>query len=140
MATAFVRGVAGSMGLVLHLVGGGMTDLAAVLWLGGGSLAGGGCCRTAARARKRPGLLVDGIFVADSHRGRGVGSALIEALAREALSRGLARVRLDVTHENPRARALYERRGFVPVAQQSGRLLPWLFGFSGAVTMVRQVR
>ncbi|ROU02557.1 GNAT family N-acetyltransferase [Histidinibacterium lentulum] len=132
-------GVAGFHAGGLALVGGGMSDLAAVYGRAG-ALWRGAALTVLERPQARGDLLVDGIFVADSHRGRGVGSALIEALAREALSRGLDRVRLDVTHENPRARALYERRGFVPVAQQSGRLLPWLFGFSGAVTMVRQVR
>jgi ribosomal protein S18 acetylase RimI-like enzyme len=116
-----------------------MPDLAAVYGRAG-AMWRGAALTVLERPQTGGDLLVDGIFVAESHRGRGVGSALIEALAHEALARGLARVRLDVTHENPRARALYERRGFVPVARQSGRLLPLLFGHSGAVTMVRRVQ
>ena len=84
-------------------------------------------------------LLVDGIFVDPAERGRGHGTALIEALSREALERGCARVRLDVVDGNDRARALYERRGFAPVAAQRSRLVGWLFGISGATTMVRRV-
>jgi len=54
-----------------------------------------------------------GIMVHRDWRGRGVGSALLEdALAR---SRGKFEiVRLAVFVNNPRARALYERFGFVP--------------------------
>jgi len=84
-------------------------------------------------------LLVDGIFVAERARGRGHGTALIEALSREALDRGCARVRLDVIDGNARARALYERRGFSPIAGRRSAALRMVFGFSGTTTMVRRV-
>jgi ribosomal protein S18 acetylase RimI-like enzyme len=83
-------------------------------------------------------FLVDGIFVRSDARGGGVGTALIEAVCAEAVRRGCREVLLDVTDTNPRARALYERRGFVAVSEaRVGPVLRRLFGFSRAVTMVR---
>ncbi len=131
-------GVAGYHSPAGALVGGGLSDLAAVYgWAG--SLWRAAALSVLERPRQAGDLLVDGIFVAPSHRGHGLGSALIEGLAREAVARGCVRVRLDVIDENARARALYERKGFVAVGGQSSRLLKLLFGFRGAVTMVRQV-
>ncbi len=80
-------------------------------------------------------LLMDGIFVAASARGKGVGSALLDAVGKEAARRGLARVRLDVIDTNPRARALYERAGFKCVSEQKTGPFKWLFGFSSAARM-----
>lgn len=56
------------------------------------------------------------ISVAGSHRGQGVGSALIEALIAWAPSAGITRVQLWAWTNNPRAISLYERAGF----QQEG--------------------
>lgn len=84
-------------------------------------------------------FLVDGIFVAPEARGRGVGSRLIEALAQEARSRGHAEIRLEVIDENPRARALYERRGFVAAGRRPLGPLRMVFGFHAATTMIRRL-
>lgn len=84
-------------------------------------------------------FLVDGIFVAPHARGQGVGSALIEAIAAEGARRGYRELRLEVIDENIRARALYERRGFVPVARQSMGWLRLIFGFRAATTMIRRI-
>ncbi|SLN21623.1 GNAT family N-acetyltransferase [Roseisalinus antarcticus] len=131
-------GVAGFHSRQGALVGGGISELANVYGTFGGIWRG-----LALGLLERPlaedELLVDGIFVAETHRGRGVGTTLLEALAREAVARSCARVRLDVINSNPRARALYERRGFTPIAEQSNRLLRPLFGFQTATTMVRRV-
>jgi len=54
-----------------------------------------------------------GISVVPSHRGRGIGSRLIEQGLRWARKRGLRRVELTVHAENHAARRLYERFGFV---------------------------
>ena len=85
-------------------------------------------------------FLMDGIFVADGAQGQGVGTVLLDAISDEAAQRGYSEVRLDVIDRNPRARALYERQGFV--AQDTTRLGPLkhIFGFSSATTMVRQTR
>lgn len=82
-------------------------------------------------------FLVDGICVARTARGQGVGSALLGALYAEAETRGYAAIRLDVVDTNWRARALYERQGFVAVRSESTGLLRHIFGFSAATTMVR---
>lgn len=91
--------------------------------------------------RKRIGgqLLMDGVVVADAARGRGVGGALIERVARLARETGRREVRLDVIDANPRARALYERRGFRATAETGSRILKPLFGFERVTTMVRAV-
>jgi GNAT superfamily N-acetyltransferase len=81
-------------------------------------------------------LLMDGIFIVETARGIGAGSALLSAIKDEARGRGLSQVRLDVIDTNPRARALYERRGFVPLSSTNTGPLRWLFGFSTATTMV----
>ncbi|EYD72039.1 GNAT family N-acetyltransferase [Limimaricola hongkongensis] len=84
-------------------------------------------------------FLIDGIFVAPEARGRGVGSRLIEALAQEARMRGHAEIRLEVIDENPRARALYERRGFVAAEHHPLGPLRMIFGFRAATTMIRRL-
>ena len=84
-------------------------------------------------------FLLDGLFVEDAARGTGVGGALIEAICAEAAARGYAEVRLDVVDTNPRARALYERRGFHAVASSRIGPLRHVFGFSQSTVMVRRV-
>lgn len=82
-------------------------------------------------------FLVDGICVARGQRGRGIGGQLLLALYREAAERGYRTVRLDVIKDNWRARALYERHGFLPTRTQELGLFRHLFGFSASTTMVR---
>jgi ribosomal protein S18 acetylase RimI-like enzyme len=78
---------------------------------------------------------MDGIAVDAAARGQGLGTALLTALKTRAAALGKATIRLDVIDTNPRARALYEREGFV--AGQTEHLGPLraLFGFSAATTM-----
>ena len=84
-------------------------------------------------------FLMDGIFVAQEARGRGVGTALLQAVYAEAKLRGYHQVRLDVIDTNPRARALYLHEGFKEVDTQQLGPLRHIFGFSAATTMVRDV-
>lgn len=85
-------------------------------------------------------LLMDGIAVAPEARGRGVGTRLLDAIVDEAAARGADAVRLDVIDTNPRARALYARRGFEPVGtERTGWLYRRLLGFDSATTMIRRV-
>lgn len=84
-------------------------------------------------------FLMDGLCVDLTAQGRGVGTALLEAITDEARMRGYSAVRLDVIDANPRARALYERQGFVAVKTAGLGLLRHVFGFSSATTMVRGV-
>ncbi|MDR0810551.1 MAG: GNAT family N-acetyltransferase, partial [Gemmobacter sp.] len=73
-------------------------------------------------------FLVDGICVIPGRRGEGIGSQLVAALCAEAALRGYRAVRLDVIDRNTRARALYERLGFRPVAEDDLGLLRLAFG------------
>ena len=84
-------------------------------------------------------FLLDGVFVAPEARGRGVGSALLDAICAEAARRGYRQVRLDVIDSNPRARALYARRGFVAGKTERTGLLAPVFGFRASTTMVRDL-
>lgn len=81
-------------------------------------------------------LQMDGICVADTARGQGIGSKLFDALFDHARTHGFQKVTLDVIDTNPRAKALYTRLGFVATGEeQTGPLKP-LLGFSSATKMV----
>ncbi|MCB9529980.1 MAG: GNAT family N-acetyltransferase [Myxococcales bacterium] len=84
-------------------------------------------------------LLMDGICVDPDARGLGIGSALLDAIVAEARRRKLVEVRLDVIDRNTRARALYLRKGFRPVADNPIGPLRFVFGFRRSTTMVRAV-
>lgn len=84
----------------------------------------------------QPGvLLMDGICVSPAARSQGVGTALLSAVKEHARHSGLNSVRLDVIDRNPRARALYEREGFVATGRVRTGLLEPVFGFRAATTM-----
>lgn len=84
-------------------------------------------------------FLIDGICVAREWRGKGIGSALVDALVAEARWRGYDMVRLDVIDANVRARALYERMGFAPWKSETLGWLRHVFGFTRSTTMVREL-
>lgn len=60
--------------------------------------------------------------VAPSERGTGIGTLLVEDLLARGRRAGLTRAALDVSIENPRAQALYERLGFHVVDEVSSTL------------------
>jgi RimJ/RimL family protein N-acetyltransferase len=60
-----------------------------------------------------------GMFVTADHRGRGIGTALMDAAMRWAWAFGIERLELSVYPDNAAARALYRRFGFV----EEGRLV-----------------
>ena len=84
-------------------------------------------------------FLLDGLCVEAAMRSRGLGAALLDAVADEGRARGYTEVRLDVIDTNWRALALYKRLGFVATRHQNIGLLRHVFGFSSATTMVRRL-
>lgn len=84
-------------------------------------------------------FLLDGICVAATARGQGIGTVLLTAICEEARRRGYHAIRLDVITTNPRARALYERFGFVALKTEHLGPLRFVFGFDATVSMVKQL-
>ena len=56
---------------------------------------------------------VDELYVRPGFRDRGIGSSLLDAMEEECRRRRIGALHLEVDHENPAGRRLYERRGFV---------------------------
>lgn len=61
--------------------------------------------------RARPFLYLEDLVVSEAARSRGVGEALMAALAREALTRGALRIEWAVLDWNARAMSFYDRLG-----------------------------
>lgn len=61
----------------------------------------------------KPGIWLDDLYVREEHRSRGVGEALLAALARIAKERGCGRIEWTVALGNDRGIAFYERQGAV---------------------------
>lgn len=59
----------------------------------------------------RPGLYLEDLFVRESHRGKGVGHALLSEVARIATQRGAGRLEWSVLDWNAKAITFYERFG-----------------------------
>lgn len=93
-----------------------------------------------ARPHRPEEFQLDGISVAEAARGSGIGSLLITEAKREAERLGKCAVRLSVIDTNPRARALYERSGFVAAGTSSVGPLSRFFGFRTATDMVYRMK
>ncbi|MGB1235817.1 MAG: GNAT family N-acetyltransferase [Planktomarina sp.] len=87
------------------------------------------------RPLARDQLLMDGIFVTADARGRGVGTALLNAVKTHARDLGKRQVRLDVIAENPRAKALYLREGFYEIKTTRSAIAKSLFKISASTEM-----
>ncbi len=61
----------------------------------------------------RPLLNIHDLAVTSKCRGQGVGTMLLNAVAQRARELGCCRVTLEVDTDNPGAKKLYERSGFV---------------------------
>ncbi len=85
-------------------------------------------------------LLMDGIVVDASMRGRGVGTRLLDELMAFAKSNDYADVRLDVIDTNPDARRMYERNKFTATKTENFGYLRWLLRFGASTTMIRSTR
>lgn len=82
-------------------------------------------------------LYLDGIVVAESHRGRGIGTALIAAFEARARDNGFKTVSLEVIDANLRARKLYEKLGYRLVASHTMGPFSRLFGFRTTHRMMK---
>lgn len=131
-------GVVGFQTATGSLAGGGLADFRAVYGRFGAYWRSA-CIGALVRHETSPAFLLDGLFVRPEARGRGIGTALLEAAAREAFARGFTEIGLDVIDDNPRARALYERRGFQAVGSETTGLLRFLFGFRSSTKMIRRL-
>ena len=80
-------------------------------------------------------LVMDGIAVQAVARGKGVGGRLLEEIVNYAKEHEFNSVRLDVIDINPKAKKLYERKGFKAVKIENFPYMRWLLGFSGSTTM-----
>lgn len=120
------------------LLGGGLTELATSYgWIG--ALWRGPILELLERDIEPDVLLMDGIFVSSDARGGGVGTALLDAIVDTARHLQLSKVRLDVIDSNPRARALYEREGFVEISTESIGVLRYLMKFRTSTRMQRSI-
>ncbi|WP_432510046.1 GNAT family N-acetyltransferase [Kineococcus sp. SYSU DK001] len=87
-----------------------------------------------------PGVLVlDGLCVDAGHRSAGIGSALLTAADALARDLGLRAVQLTVVDTNPRAEALYRRRGYTEVGHGDLGPLAGVYGFDRYRTLRRPV-
>jgi ribosomal protein S18 acetylase RimI-like enzyme len=84
-------------------------------------------------------LYLDGIAVAADHRGRGIGTALIQALEARAKENGFATVSLEVIDTNPQARKLYQRLGYQEIAIHTMGPFSRLFGFRTTCRMTKHL-
>jgi ribosomal protein S18 acetylase RimI-like enzyme len=76
-------------------------------------LAGALTCEREARSKVQHIAHLIGMMVSDTHRGRGIGRALlVAAIAKLKATPGLAQVTLSVTSTNRAAIGLYESQGF----------------------------
>ncbi len=55
---------------------------------------------------------IDELFVAESHRGHGIGSAVLDAIKEIARESGIRALHLEVARNNARARSIYATKGF----------------------------
>jgi ribosomal-protein-alanine N-acetyltransferase len=77
------------------------------------------------------------IAVRQAYWGRGIGSALLDALVTAARDRGCAEVFLEVRADNSRAHGLYRRRGFADIGIRRGYYQP---SGADAITMRKDLR
>jgi ribosomal protein S18 acetylase RimI-like enzyme len=56
--------------------------------------------------------IIEDVIVSETHRGRGIGKSLLEALIAESEKAGLKRLALGADHRNLAAIAFYQKHGF----------------------------
>jgi ribosomal protein S18 acetylase RimI-like enzyme len=80
-------------------------------------------------------LVIDGICVHSSVRGKGIGSHLLREVRNYAERHAFEVVRLDVIDKNPLAKKLYLRMGFEIVKIERFPFLQKYLGFGGVTTL-----
>jgi ribosomal protein S18 acetylase RimI-like enzyme len=79
--------------------------------------------------RSQDSIELAGIQLLPRFQSRGLGTAVINGLKAEAVARGVS-LELGVEKDNPRARALYERLGFVLTGHTDNEFrMRWVDGF-----------
>ena len=63
-------------------------------------------------------VFIDELFIVDRHRGRGLGTRVLEFVERTCRDLGARAVHLGVANENVVARKVYEKYGFSPTGRQ----------------------
>ncbi len=91
------------------------------------------------RAESPHVLLMDGIAVSETVRGKGIGTRLLQAIEAHARQLGKQSIRLDVIDTNPGARRLYERFGFEARKTSSVGPLARVFSFRSSTDMRKQL-
>ena len=84
-------------------------------------------------------LYLDGLAVAASRQGQGIGTALMTAFEQRARDNGFATVSLEVIDTNTRAKRLYTRLGYHETATHSMGPFSRLFGFRTTCRMSKMV-
>jgi ribosomal-protein-alanine acetyltransferase len=62
---------------------------------------------------------IQNIAVVESHRGRGIGAALLDAVLEWAVDQGASAIMLEVRADNVVAQSLYASRGFAVIATRA---------------------
>lgn len=84
-------------------------------------------------------VYIDGVAVAPTYRGKGIGGGMIAALEAWAVGRGMTMVCLEVVDTNPRAEKLYRHMGFEAIREQTVWPFGSLFGFCSSTVMTKPV-
>lgn len=82
---------------------------------------------------------IDGVVVAPTYRGRGIGTAMIAALAAWATGKGLSMVSLEVVNTNTQAQKLYRCLGFEAAREQSVWPMGSLLGVRSSTVMIKRL-
>ena len=86
-------------------------------------------------------VYVDGVAVDPAMRGKGIGTKLLEALESKAVEKQMKMITLDVIDINPKAKALYERLGFIAIKNEDIWPLNWIirFPFKSVTFMKKEI-
>lgn len=91
-------------------------------------------------SKSAPGTLkIKMLAVNGSHRGKGIGSRLLEMAEVLATEKGYSKLQLEVVDTNPRAKKLYERMGYASVKSVKTGFLTRSSGYTGFDVMLKNL-